>query len=52
MAYLLKAFQTMGEKGNRIGTEVLPKLGITNANQLKPEQYEQLFQLVEALKAS
>jgi hypothetical protein len=52
MAYVLKSFQTMGEKGQRIGTEVLPKLGITNANQLKPEQYEQLFQLIEALKAS
>ena len=49
--YTTAAYQAMGaEKGQRI-MQVLTGLGISNLNELKPEQYGAFYQHVEALKA-
>lgn len=52
--YTTAAYQGLEAKaagsGNRI-MQVLTGLGISNLNELKPEQYGQFYQQVEALKA-
>lgn len=49
--YTAASYQALGaEKGGRIQT-ILQGLGIGNLNDLKPEQYGQFYQQVEALKA-
>ena len=51
--YTAAAYNAMGaEKGGKIGTVILAGMGVTNMNDLKPEQYGAFYQQVEALKAS
>ena len=50
--YTAAAYNAMGaEKGGKIGTVILAGMGVTNMNDLKPEQYGAFYQQVEALKA-
>lgn len=52
MQYVMGAYQAMGPtKGAQI-QQILTQIGCTNINDVKPEQYGQLYSLVEQLKAS
>ena len=52
MQYVMAAYQTMGPtKGANIQA-ILTHLGHANINDVKPEQYGQLYSMVEQLKAS
>lgn len=52
MEYTMGAYKAMGpEKGNKI-QGILQSIGVQNLNDLKPEQYVQFYQAVEALKVS
>lgn len=52
MEYTMGAYKAMGpEKGNKI-QGILQSMGVQNLNDLKPEQYGQFHQAVEALKVS
>jgi hypothetical protein len=52
MQYVMGAYQAMGPaKGAQI-QQILSHIGCTNINEVKPEQYGQLYTLVEQLKAS
>lgn len=52
MEYTMGAYKAMGpEKGNKI-QGILQSMGVQNLNDLKPEQYGQFYQAVEALKVS
>lgn len=52
MQYVMGAYQAMGPtKGAQI-QQILTHIGCTNINEVKPEQYGQLYSLVEQLKAS
>ena len=50
--YVMAAYNELGpEKGSKI-QEVMSSMGLTNINDTKPEQYQTLFQGVEALKGA
>jgi predicted amino acid racemase len=52
MQYVMAAYQAMGPvKGANI-QGILTNMGCTNINEVKPEQYGQLYSAVEQLKAS
>jgi hypothetical protein len=52
MQYVMAAYQAMGPaKGANI-QGILTNMGCTNINEVKPEQYAQLYSFVEQLKAS
>lgn len=50
-AYVVAAYQSLGEKGMQIQT-ILTNLGHTNVNEVPPEKYSALYAAVEALKAA
>lgn len=52
MEYVMTSYQSLGpEKGASI-QGVLIELGVQNVNAVRPDQYEQFYRGVEALKAS
>lgn len=50
--YVMAAYNELGpEKGAKI-QEVMASMGLTNINDTKPEQYQALYQGIEALKGA
>lgn len=50
--YVMASYNELGpEKGGKI-QEVMASMGLTNINDTKPEQYQALYQGIEALKGA
>lgn len=49
IAYVMASYQALGPKGQAI-QGVLSSLGVTNINEVRPDQYAALYAGVEALK--